>query len=204
MELDRSGVFKMKKTMKKLELLKIIKEEVENVLTELWKSRLRKNYDDDYEQFVQYDSIYNIAARLGFESTEDAWDKNPMIQGGVNPKDLKVVSEFITSGNELEILDNAARDINKDFFNNRADYNPMLHQMTVRDSADSVVKILDKKTDIKKRGKGFTAKADEAQEYYELPDYNVSISFDQYKMSRGTTIQFLDFDGELPEKATYN
>jgi hypothetical protein len=204
MELDRSGVFKMKKTMKKLELLKIIKEEVENVLTELWKSRLRKNYDDDYEQFVQYDSIYNIAARLGFESPEEAWDKNPMIQGGVNPKDLKVVSEFITSGNELEILDNAARDINKDFFNNRADYNPMLHQMTVRDSSDSVVKILDKKTDIKKRGKGFTAKADEAQEYYELPDYNVSISFDQYKMSRGTTIQFLDFDGELPEKATYN
>ena len=110
------------------------------------------------------------------------------------------INEFITSGNELEVLDNAARDINKDFFHNRGEYNPSLYQMVVRDSAEEVLKNLERKTDVKERGKGFTAKEDEAREYYELPGYNIAISFNGYRVSRGTTIQFLNFDGELPEK----
>ena len=110
------------------------------------------------------------------------------------------VNEFITSGDELDILDNAAKDINRDFFHNRGEYDSLLYQMVVRDGAEDILKNLERKTDVKERGKGFTAKEDEAQEYYELPEYNVAISFDGYRVSRGTTIQFLKFDGELPEK----
>ena len=67
-------------------------------LNELWKGKLQKNYDDDYEQFVSYDSIYNIANRLGFKSAKEAWELNPTIQVGVNPEDLKVIDETSSTG----------------------------------------------------------------------------------------------------------
>ena len=53
-----------------------------------WQDRLRKVYGS-HGEFVSYDSIYNIARRIGFDSTEEAWDANPVIQGSVNPKDLR-------------------------------------------------------------------------------------------------------------------
>ena len=57
----------------------------------MWHGKLRKNYDNSFKQFEACDSIYGIALRLGFKSAKEAWDKNPMIQGSVNPEDLSVV-----------------------------------------------------------------------------------------------------------------
>ena len=53
-----------------------------------WQDRLRKVYGS-HGEFVSYDSIYNIARRIGFDCTEEAWDANPVIQGSTNPKDLR-------------------------------------------------------------------------------------------------------------------
>lgn len=112
----------------------------------------------------------------------------------------KTIREWVTTGNELEILTNAAREINQKYFNNRGDYSEATYQLTVRESEKQILQKLDKQTEVKKQLKGFTAKEDEAKQYYQLPDYNIAISFEGYKVARGTSIQFLNFEGEYPVK----
>lgn len=52
---------------------------------------LRKNYDNDFEQFQGYCETHNIAGRLGYKSPETAWKANPTIQISVIPSDLRKV-----------------------------------------------------------------------------------------------------------------
>lgn len=52
-----------------------------------WQAKLQHVYAN-YEEFCNYDSIYNIASRLGFSSCEIAWSTNPTVFGSVNPSDL--------------------------------------------------------------------------------------------------------------------
>ena len=58
-----------------------------------WKSRLRDNYDNDFEQFQSYAETYGLLQRLGFSSAEEAWEANPIITGSTDPKDFRVVPE---------------------------------------------------------------------------------------------------------------
>jgi hypothetical protein len=55
-----------------------------------WQCRLQENYAD-YEQFEAYNDIYALIDRLGFNSAQDAWRANPVIQGSVNPADFRTV-----------------------------------------------------------------------------------------------------------------
>jgi hypothetical protein len=55
-----------------------------------WQSRLQKQYEY-FELFEAYDENYNNAKRLGYGSAKEAWEANPIIQGSVNPSDLRVV-----------------------------------------------------------------------------------------------------------------
>jgi hypothetical protein len=57
-----------------------------------WQSKLKKVYSS-FDEFEEYDAIYNIANRLGFNTTKKAWDTNPLIQGSTNPSDLRVVKK---------------------------------------------------------------------------------------------------------------
>jgi len=57
----------------------------------MWKSKLRDNYDNDIEQFRSYAETYGLLARLGYDTVEQAWDANPMIQGSTNPADFGIV-----------------------------------------------------------------------------------------------------------------
>jgi hypothetical protein len=57
----------------------------------MWQSRLKKNYDNSFEQFEMFDRVYALARRLGFKTALDAWKANPFIQGSTNPSDLSVV-----------------------------------------------------------------------------------------------------------------
>ncbi len=57
----------------------------------MWTAKLRDNYDNDFEQFQAYAETYGLLDRLGFESCEDAWADNPMIQGSTNPADFGLV-----------------------------------------------------------------------------------------------------------------
>lgn len=56
-----------------------------------WQTTLQNNYGT-FEEFSSYSELFNIAERLGFSSAEEAWAKNPLIQGSVNPSDLMVVA----------------------------------------------------------------------------------------------------------------
>lgn len=53
-----------------------------------WEGYLKSVYDSK-EEFLNYDEMYGIAARLGYEDPEDCWRANPLIQGSTNPSDLK-------------------------------------------------------------------------------------------------------------------
>ena len=57
-----------------------------------WQCRLRKNYNN-FEQFEYYSEMWGIAKRLGFNSHEKAWNKNPTIRASVEPSDLEVVKD---------------------------------------------------------------------------------------------------------------
>ncbi len=57
----------------------------------MWQARLRDNYDNNFEQWQAYAEIYGLCERLGFDSPEEAWEANPVIQGSVNPADFKIV-----------------------------------------------------------------------------------------------------------------
>ena len=46
---------------------------------------------DDYEDFLHYNSMFNIVERLGYPSPKTLWEENPMIEGSSNPKDFRVV-----------------------------------------------------------------------------------------------------------------
>jgi hypothetical protein len=56
-----------------------------------WRTRLRENYDESFEQFAAYDEMYGISSRLGYDDPQAAWDENPVIEGGVLPKDFRKV-----------------------------------------------------------------------------------------------------------------
>jgi hypothetical protein len=107
--------------------------------------------------------------------------------------------EYIKSDNELDILINAADDINTQYFKGRGQIDRDNYRMAVRETEDNVLDILEKNTKVIKKTMGFSAHEDEAQEYYQLPEFNVSIALDSYKVSRATIIQFLSINGEKPE-----
>lgn len=51
---------------------------------------LRESYAN-LEEFQSYDASYSIAKRLGYESAESAWERNPLIESSVEPSDLRVM-----------------------------------------------------------------------------------------------------------------
>lgn len=54
--------------------------------------KLRTRYAD-LEEFTAYCNTYNIHARLGFDSPEEAWEANPTVQSSVLPEDLRAVPD---------------------------------------------------------------------------------------------------------------
>jgi len=50
---------------------------------------LQENYSD-LDEFKGWSETYNLAGRLGFDSAEEAWEANPLIQHSVNPSDFRI------------------------------------------------------------------------------------------------------------------
>jgi hypothetical protein len=65
-----------------------------------WVSRLQDQYPGatGFVAFQGYCIQYNLHVRLGFNTPENAWDKNPLIGGSSNPSDFGLVKldEFTT------------------------------------------------------------------------------------------------------------
>lgn len=59
-----------------------------------WRDYLQANYEDQ-ELWIMYSETYGLAHRLGYESAEEAWDDNPLIEGSVIPSDFRVVKQSL-------------------------------------------------------------------------------------------------------------
>lgn len=178
--------------MKQADLRRIVKEEIQNIIKEnsQWEVETQK---------------FEIALKKWLDFMTSQGDTIETLKPEINrmldtyQQTGDTLMEYIKSNNELEILLNAADDINAQFFNGRGQIDRNNYRMAVRDTEDNVINTLEKNTKVIKKTKGFTAKEDEEKEYYQLPEFNVSISLDSYKVSRATVIQFLNIDGEKPE-----
>ena len=53
-----------------------------------WKNKLHNVYSN-LEEFSEYDTIYGLHERLGFETAEEAWEANPTVQGSTTPDDFR-------------------------------------------------------------------------------------------------------------------
>lgn len=56
-----------------------------------WISLLRNEYND-FDEFERYDSLWDLASRLGYSNPKDAWNENPLVGGSTNPEDYGIVS----------------------------------------------------------------------------------------------------------------
>jgi hypothetical protein len=52
----------------------------------LWHQKLHSVYNG-FEEFEAYDEMYGLHERLGYETAEEAWLDNPVIQGSTDPRD---------------------------------------------------------------------------------------------------------------------
>lgn len=178
--------------MKSADLKRIVKEEIQNIIKEnsQWEVETQK-----FEIVLKKWLDFMIRQGDTVESLKPEIDR--MLDTYNQTGDT--LMEHIKSGNELKILLNAANNINTKFFNNRGQIDRSNYTMIVRNPAYNVLDILEKNTKVIKKINGFTAKEDEEQTYYQLPDFNVAIALDSYKVSRATVIQFLSFEGEKPK-----
>ena len=55
-----------------------------------WRERLQRVYAD-FEEFSSYNELYSIAQRVGFRSAKRCWQANPLIEGSIEPSDLRRV-----------------------------------------------------------------------------------------------------------------
>lgn len=55
-----------------------------------WQARLQDNYDNDFNQWRACSETYGLSERLGYDSVEEAWEANPIVEGSTNPSDFRV------------------------------------------------------------------------------------------------------------------
>ena len=56
-----------------------------------WQGKLH-NVFDSYEEFDACSDTYGLSKRIGYKSSEEAWEDNPIIQGSIVPSDYKRIS----------------------------------------------------------------------------------------------------------------
>lgn len=55
-----------------------------------WRGKLQSSYSN-MQEFIEYDEIFNLAGRLGYDDPVKCWDDNPIVEGSVNPSDFRIV-----------------------------------------------------------------------------------------------------------------
>lgn len=95
-----------------------------------WQARVRDNWKD-LPELEQYDNVYNIAGRLGYEVAADLWEENPIIQGSTNPSDLCVV---LTGQNQVPGLDKEVQEIFKKFMFKEYELHYLIKKLTALDN----------------------------------------------------------------------
>lgn len=62
------------------------------IKTANWVMHVQESYAN-LEDLEAYDGVYNIAKRLGFNSAQELWDADPLIKGGVDPRDFGLATQ---------------------------------------------------------------------------------------------------------------
>lgn len=70
----------------------------------MWTNRIQNEYAS-FEEFESYSGTYGLAERLGFDSPQEVWDANPLVQGSVHPADYMVVEQFVLHRNTKDRCD---------------------------------------------------------------------------------------------------
>lgn len=76
---------------------------------------LLRKYYDSFEDFKQWSDIYGLSRRLGYDTAEEAWEENPLIQRSVDPSDWRKVDlgdllDFIHDVADHALFDEAVDD----------------------------------------------------------------------------------------------
>lgn len=95
-----------------------------------WQARVRDNWSS-LEELKGYDENYDIAGRLGYESAEELWDENPIVQGSTNPSDLCVV---LTGDNQVPALEQEVQELFRKFMYKKIDLNTLLSKLKALDN----------------------------------------------------------------------
>ena len=61
------------------------------------RSRLHTRYDN-LEDFESYSELYGLHERLGYDTPEEAWEDNPVVESGINPSDFRKVDKMAKGG----------------------------------------------------------------------------------------------------------
>ena len=61
------------------------------------RSRLHTRYDS-FDEFESYSEMYGLHERLGYDTAEEAWEDNPVVESGTNPSDFRKVSKMTRGG----------------------------------------------------------------------------------------------------------
>jgi len=69
----------------------------------VWKDHLQDVYKD-FEEWKSYSEMFGLCERLGYESDEEAWEANPLIQGSEQPEEFKVVKSQVKGGDDYSVI----------------------------------------------------------------------------------------------------
>lgn len=90
-----------------------------------YQCRLQKNYSS-FEEFEAYSDTYGVSARLGYKTAEQAWKANPIIQGSVNPSDLRVV---LNEYNEVPFMEDEVKETFEKFLSAKINQQQLIKKL---------------------------------------------------------------------------
>jgi len=67
-----------------------------------YECKLQDNYGS-FGEFEGYSDNYGLAAKLGFKTSEEAWQANPTIQGSTNPDDFRIAPSTPVEDKQTEL-----------------------------------------------------------------------------------------------------
>ena len=80
-----------------------------------YQCRLQSNYSS-FEEFEGYCENYGNHKTLGFDTPQEAWDVNPIIQGSTEPSDYRVV---LGAYNHCPIVNDEVKELFKQFLSDK-------------------------------------------------------------------------------------
>jgi hypothetical protein len=69
----------------------------------MWKKTVHEVYES-LEDLIEWDEIYSVVSRCGYESAEKLWKDNRMLQGSSDPKDFGLLKRGVKQAIQRELV----------------------------------------------------------------------------------------------------